>query len=84
MISCVVIWELVAEELRQTAQVGLFVITYTTTEGQLVDVFLVQIWTIPQVACVQMEAKLFPGFDLALFTKEKIVDCKWEESKRKK
>ena len=78
MISCLVIWELVAEELRQTAQVGLFVITYTTTtEGQLVDVFLVQIWTILQVACVQMEAKLFPGF-------EKIVDCKWEESKRKK
>ena len=64
--------ELVAEELRQTAQVGPFVTTCTTTEGQLVDVFFVQIWTIPPVTCVQMETKLFPSFDLALFTFSRI------------
>ena len=72
MISCAVIRELVAEELRQTAQVGPFVTTCTTTEGQLVDVFFAQIWTIPPVTCVQMETKLFPSFDLALFTFSRI------------
>ena len=72
MISCTMIRELVAEELRQTAQIGLFVTTCTTTEGQLVDVFFVQKWTIPPVTCVQMETKPFPGFDLALFTFSRI------------